>query len=157
MNFTRKQPKNKKEVFVKPTFYGIPDKFHTLTFQELYPGGLFIKNSALNTLTDSKIIKMQYDNLKAHIKAKIGTNKFYDAIPLMNLPQKINTHSNITTLMQSIKKKGSGKYRSILQKKMVQKDLHSPANWRLKTNDNTITSKDIKQTRKKPTITILGQ
>jgi hypothetical protein len=116
MNFTRKQPKNKKEVFLKPTFYGIPDKFHTLTVQELYPGGLFIKIPALNTLTDSKIIKMQYDNLKAHVKAKIGTNKFYDAIPLMNLPQKINTHSNITTLMQSIKK-GSGKYRSILQKK----------------------------------------
>ena len=49
--------------------------------------------------------------------------------------------------MQSIKQ-GSGKYRSILQKKLVQKDLHSPANWRSKINDNTITSKDIKQTRK---------
>ena len=31
-------------------------------------------------------MKMQYDNLKAHIKSKIGTNKFYDAVPLMNLP-----------------------------------------------------------------------
>ena len=89
---------------------------------------------------------MQYDNLRAHVKTKIGTNRFYDAVPLMNQPPQKNTHSNITSLMQSIKQ-GSGKYRSILQKKLVQKDLHSPANWRSKINDNTITSKDIKQTR----------
>jgi hypothetical protein len=62
-------------------------------------------------------MKMQYDNLKAHIKSKIGTNKFYDAVPLMNLPPPTKKNSNITTLMQSIKQ-GSGKYRSILQQKI---------------------------------------
>ena len=42
-------------------------------------------------------MKMQYDNLKAHIKSKIGTNKFYDAVPLMNLPppKKTLKHHNI--------------------------------------------------------------
>ena len=45
-------------------------------------------------------------------------------------------------------KQGSGKYRSILQRNEVQKDIHSPANWRSKINDNTITSSHIKQTRK---------
>ena len=49
--------------------------------------------------------------------------------------------------MTSIKK-GSGKYRSILQKKIIAKDIHSPANWRSKINDNTITSQHIKQSRK---------
>ena len=48
--------------------------------------------------------------------------------------------------MTSIKK-GSGKYRSILQKKVIAKDIHSPANWRSKINNNTITSLHIKQTR----------
>ena len=49
--------------------------------------------------------------------------------------------------MKSIKQ-GSGKYRSILQRKLVHKDIHSPSNWRSKLNDNTITSNHIKQTRK---------
>ena len=86
MNFTRKQPKNKQEVFLKPTFYGLPDKFHTLTVRDLYPGGIFITNPALNTLTNSNVLKMQYDNLRAHVKTKIGTNRFYDAAPLVNQP-----------------------------------------------------------------------
>ena len=84
MNFTRKQPRRKQEVCLKPTFYGLPDRCHTLTVRDFYPGGVFISNPALNNLTDSNIIKMQYDNLKAHIKSKIGENKHYDAVPLMN-------------------------------------------------------------------------
>jgi hypothetical protein len=147
MNFTRKQHRRKQEVCLKPTFYGLPDRCHTLTVCDFYPGGVFISNPALKTLTDSNIIKMQYDNLRAHIKSKIGESKHYDAVPLMNHPQKKNTHTNITSLMKSIKQ-GSGKYRSILQRKVVHKDLHSPTNWRSKLNDHTITSNHIKQTRK---------
>ena len=135
----------KQEVCLKPTFYGLPDRFHTLTVRDFYPGGAFISNLTLNTLTDSNIIKMQYYNIKAHIKSKIGKNKHYDAVPFMNQPQKKT--SNITSLMKSIKQ-GSGKYRSILQRKVVHKDIHSPSNWRSKLNDNTITSNHIKQTRK---------
>ena len=39
MNITRKQPNTKEKVFLKPTFYGIPDEFHTLTIKDLYPSG----------------------------------------------------------------------------------------------------------------------
>ena len=86
--FSRKLPRGKKETFLKPTFYGIPDNFHTLTVRDLYPGGSFISHAVLNTLTGQTIIKMNYDNLKAHVKTKIGKHKHFDAIPLMNLPQK---------------------------------------------------------------------
>ena len=154
--FTRKIPnKKKKNIFLKPTFYGIPDKYHTLTVKDLYPGGKFISELALNSLTNTKLVPMNYKNLKAHVTTKIGLNKFYDAIPLMNLPQKKHTHSNITSFLQSIKK-GSGKYRAILHKKLNPKDLHSPSNWKSKLNDPTITSEHIKQARKNLTSRYLG-
>ena len=145
--FNRKLPKGKKETFLTPTFYGIPDKYHTLTVRDFFPGGTFISQTALNTLTGTTLIKMNYDNLKVHIRSKIGTQKHYDAIPLMNLPQKKNTHQNVLSLMSNIKK-GSGKYRTILHKQSTPKELHSPTNWRSKLNDTTITSKHIKQFRK---------
>ena len=78
----------KQKVCLKPTFYGLPDRFHTLTVCDFYPGGAFISNLNLNTLIDSTIIKMQYDNLKALIKSKIGKNKYYDAVPLLNQAKK---------------------------------------------------------------------
>ena len=60
------------------------------------------------------MMPMQYN--KAHIKSKIGHNKQYDVIPYHEHAAEKNTDNNITSLMTSIKK-GSGKYRSILQKK----------------------------------------
>ena len=88
LKFTRKQPNNKTEVCLKPTFYGIPDHFHTIKLKDLYPGGSFISSQALNTLTNTIIIPMNYENLKAHVKSKVGHNKHYDVIPLFNRPQK---------------------------------------------------------------------
>ena len=49
---------------------------------------MFITPPELNTLTNTTIMPMQYNNLKAHIRYKIGHNKHYDAIPSMNMPQK---------------------------------------------------------------------
>ena len=60
------------------------------------------------------MMPMQYN--KAHIKSKIGQNKQYDVIPYHEHAAEKNPDNNITSLMTSIKK-GSGKYRSILQKK----------------------------------------
>ena len=62
---------------------------------------------------------MQYQNLKNHIKAHIGPNKKYDAIPLEKLPQKIHTFSTTAELLQNIKN-GSGKYRKILERAIKQ-------------------------------------
>ena len=81
LNITRKQPNTKQRTFLKPTFYGIPDKYHTLALKEFFQSGSFITNEALNTLTESKVHPLQYANLKHHIKNHIGHNKKYDAIP----------------------------------------------------------------------------
>ena len=88
MNITRKQPNSNKTTFLTPTFYGIPDTYHTLTIKDLYPGGAFIANAALNQLTNSTIMDMQYKNLRKHIRTHIGQNKKYDAIAIERLPQK---------------------------------------------------------------------
>ena len=91
-NFTRKYPNSKKNTFLTPTFYGLKDSAHNLTLIELYPHGKFIDKDHLNTLTNSNLMQMQYYNLRAHIKNKVGPNKFYDAIPKLKLPQK-STHT----------------------------------------------------------------
>ena len=114
-NFTRKLPMSNKTAFLRPTFYGLPDSAHMLTLQDFFPSGKFISQTALNTITGSNLMQMQYKNLEAHIKSKVGINKKYDAIPKLNLPQKKHTHSTIGTLMSSIKK-GSGTYRKIISR-----------------------------------------
>ena len=48
MNITRKQLNSSKKCFLTPTFYGIPDIYHTLTLKDLHPGGTFITNTSLN-------------------------------------------------------------------------------------------------------------
>ena len=118
-----------------------------MTVKDFYPRNVFITLPDLNTLTNTTMVPMQYNNLKAHIKSKIGHNKQYDVISTMNMQQIKKQNNNIISLMTSIKK-GSGKYRSILQKKVIAKDIHSTANWRSKINDNTITSLHIKQKRR---------
>ena len=88
-NITRKQPNSKqKQIYLTPTFYGIPDIHHILTLKDMYPGGRFITNASLNQLTNTTVIQMQYQNLKNHIRAHIGPNRKYDAIPLEKQPQK---------------------------------------------------------------------
>ena len=67
-NITRKQPNTKENTFLKPTFYGIPDVYHTLTLKDLYPSGIFITNEALNIKTNTTIHTLQYTNLKSHKK-----------------------------------------------------------------------------------------
>ena len=51
LNFTRKMPNSFKTTFLKPTFYGLPDRAHTLTVQDFYPNGRFISLTSLNTIT----------------------------------------------------------------------------------------------------------
>ena len=128
LNITRKQPNNNQKTFLKPTFYGIPDTYHTLTLKDFFNTGSFITNDALNTLTESRIHPMQYTNLKSHIRSHIGQNKKYDAIPIENLPQKKHTYSNTTSLMESIKK-GSGHYRKIISREHATYDIHNPTKW----------------------------
>ena len=89
-------------------------------------------------------MQLQYSNLRAHIKNKIGLHKFYDAIPKLNLPQKQHTHISIESLMSSIKQ-GSASYRKIIARSHTRSDLHNPSKWRLKLNDNQITRAQLKQ------------
>merc|ERR1712240_366252 len=100
---TRKMPNSKKDTFLTPTFYGLPDSAHTLSLKDFFPNGIFIERNCLNTLARANLMHMQYTNLKAHIKTKVGPNKHYDAIPKMKLPQKEHTHSTVKSLMKSVK------------------------------------------------------
>ena len=138
-NFTRKLPNS-----TKTTFFGLPDKAHTLTVHDFYPNGKFIPLATLNVLTESNLMQMQYNNLAYHIKSKIGANKMYDSIPTLILPQKKHTHSTIGSLMSSIKK-GSGTYRKIISKSHKKIDVHNPSKWKAKLNDDLVTRGQIKQ------------
>ena len=144
MNFTRKQPNSNKTTFLTPTFYGIPDTFHTLTIKDLHLGGTFITNVALNQLTNSTIMDMQYKNLRKHIRAHIGQNKKYDAIAMEIIPQKIFTYSTPIGLLKATKT-GSGKYRKIMEKNDVVLNIHSPAKWRKKLGEHDISDKQVKK------------
>ena len=144
LNITRKQPNTKQRTFLKPTFYGIPDKYHTLALKEFFQSGSFITNEALNTLTESKVHPLQYANLKHHIKNHIGHNKKYDAIPKENLPQKKYTYVSTTNLMASIPK-GSGTYRKIIGRGQPLLDIHNPGKWNKRLNTTHVTHTHIKK------------
>ena len=147
MNFTRKVPNTKQVTYLSPTFYGLPDTAHTLTLSQFFPGGRFIEREDLNALAFSNLMPMQYNNLKAHIRSKVGQNKTYDAIPKLNLPQKLHTHSTVISLMKNTTQ-GSGCYRKIVARSHKSPDIHNPSKWRSKLGDNQITSLQIKQSRK---------
>ena len=100
----------------------------------------------LNTLAQANLMQMQYINLRAHIKNKVGPNKTYDAIPKLKLPQKIHTHSTIKSLMINTKQ-GSGSYRKILIRSNKSNDIHNPANWKTKLADNLVTRTQLKQSK----------
>ena len=89
---------------------------------------------------------MQYNNLKAHIKDKVGQNKHYNAIPKMKLPQKEQTHSTVKSLMKGVKR-DSGVYRKIIARSHKPTDIHIPSKWRAKLADNLITRTQLKQAR----------
>ena len=87
---------------------------------------------------------MQYQNLKSHIKAHIGPNKKYDAIPLEKLPQKIHTFSTSAGLLSSIRK-GSSKYRRIIERNATTTFIHNHIRWKKKLGDETITYEQVKK------------
>ena len=144
LNITRKLPNSTKRTFLTPTFYGIPDMYHTLTLKDLHPRGTFISNASLNQLTSTNIMNMQYQSFKNHIKAHIGINRKYDAIPLEKLPQKKFTYSKSAGLLNSIKK-GSGQYRKIIERDIITSNIHNPSKWKKKLHDNKITSDQVKK------------
>ena len=86
---------------------------------------------------------MQYTNLKSHIKSHIGLNKKYDAIPIENLPQKRHTHSNTTSLLESIRK-GSGLYRKIISREHTTPNIYNPAKWNKRLHSTQVTKNHIK-------------
>ena len=147
MNITRKQPNTKQKTYLKPTFYGIPDDFHSLSLKELYPTGTFISNTALNTLTSTTIQTMNYHNLRNHIRAHIGPGKKYDAIAKEKMPQKIHTHANTHDLMYHTKQ-GSGSYRKIIRREHPPLDIHNPHKWNKKLKTSDINRDQVKKAMK---------
>ena len=145
-NFTRQYPNSKKKTFLTPTFYGLKDSAHTLKLIELFPHGKFIDKDPLNSLTGANLMEMQYNNLRAHIKHRVGPNKFYDAIPKLKLPQKEHTHCTIKSLMTNTTQ-GSGTYRKIIAKSHKISDVHNPSKWRAKLGNNQVSSSLLKQSR----------
>ena len=47
MNFNRKNPDNNSTVHLTPGFYGIPERYHTLSVIDLFPRGTFISKENL--------------------------------------------------------------------------------------------------------------
>ena len=82
LNFTRKNPDNKSIIHLTPGFYGIPETHHSLKVIDFYPRGTFISKEALEEKIEVTLVELSYNNLKSHIKAKIGQQKKYQAIPL---------------------------------------------------------------------------
>ena len=130
MNFNRKNPDNKSTVHLTPGFYGIPERYHTLNVTELYPRGIFISKENLEEKIETRMVALSYNNLKTHIKSKIGHQKKYQAIPLKCVQRK-GTHPTIKSLMLNIKK-GSGIYRKILTRGDKPPDINNPTAWREK-------------------------
>ena len=111
MNFSRKNPDNNGTVHLTPGFYGIPERFHTLSVTDLFPRGTFISKENLEQKTETRMVALSYNNLKNHVKSKIGQHKKYQAIPLKCIQRK-GSHPTIRSLMLK-NKKGSGIYRRI--------------------------------------------
>ena len=127
MNFSRKQP-NKKIPLSTPGFYGIHERHHTISVEELFPRGTFITKEAFEDKIEARIVQLNYNNLKSHIKSKIGQYKTYQAVPL-RCKQRKGTHPTIRSLMVK-NKSGSGAYRRILSRGDKKSDIDNPTTWR---------------------------
>ena len=73
-NFTRKQPKKNSLVHLTPGFYGIDERHHTITNEEFFPRGTFITKKGNEAKIDARIVQMNYNNLKNHIKNRATQN-----------------------------------------------------------------------------------
>ena len=125
-NFNRKHPNNNTTVHLTPGFYGIPERNHTLSVEDLFPRGIFISKESLEEKIEARLVLLSYNNLKSHIKSKIGQHKKYQAIPL-RCKQRKGTHPTIKSLMVQNK---YGVYRRILSRGDKQLDINNPTSWR---------------------------
>ena len=105
--------------------------------------GVYLSPRKLEEKIEARIVQLSYNNLKNHIRSKIGQYKTYQAIPL-RCKQRKGTHPTIKSLMVH-NKSGSGVYRRILSRGDKQTDINSPTSWKKKLNDNTITSLLVKR------------
>ena len=131
LNFSRKQPNKNTFVHLTPGFYGINERHHTISVEELFPRGTFITKEAFEDKIEARIVQLNYNNLKSHIKSKIGQYKTYQAVPL-RCKQRKGTHPTIRSLMVK-NKSGSGAYRRILSRSDTSMTLrtqqHRGKNW----------------------------
>ena len=70
LNFTRKQSRNKQPTHLTPTFYGLQDSNHMLELKDFYQNMVYKTPTQIEQMTGTKMITMQYENLKAHITTK---------------------------------------------------------------------------------------
>ena len=115
MKFARTQPRTKQLTHLTPSFYGIPNSFHTLRLIDFYPNLSFITNQDLNTMTNTTIIPLDYKNFEKHIKRNVGLNKTYDSI-VKKTPQRKHTKNNTHDFTIAIKS-SSNKFRKIIARR----------------------------------------
>ena len=112
MNFNRKNPDNNSTVNLTPGFYGISERYHTLSVIDLFPRGTFISKENLEQKTETRMVALSYNNLKNHVKSKIGQQKKIPGNPLeMHPKERFTPHYKKPDVKI---KKGSGIYRKIL-------------------------------------------
>jgi hypothetical protein len=143
-NFKRKQPKQKDGTHLTPTFYGLPDRYHTLELQDFYHNLHYKTTAQIELLTGTKMIPLHYTNLKAHITKFVGHNKKYDGIVKLKLPQKPFTQSTTLDFITA-NKKGSSTVRKIISRRHPRPDAHNPQNQRKKLDCPGVTSNQVKE------------
>ena len=144
LNFTRKQPRKKQPTHLTPTFYGLPDTFHTLKVEDFYQNLAFKTADQIEDMTGIKMIIINYNNLKAHITQYIGNSKKYEAVVKEKLPQKEHTSINTTDVIRKAVK-GSGTIRKIISRRHPRADIHNPKRWRKKLDRPEVTRLQIKE------------
>ena len=87
-NFFSKQPNNNRTTFLTTTFFGLPDTYHKLNVINFYSHNTFITHDKLNTMTNTNLHTLHYNNLKFQITSKIGHTKKNDALQKLNNPKK---------------------------------------------------------------------
>jgi hypothetical protein len=98
----------------------------------------------IEKMTGTKMITMQFENLRAHITQFVGHNKKYDGVVKLKLPQKKFTTSN-TLDFKINNKRGSGTIRKIISRRHPRADIQNPKRWRKKLDCPEITRKQIKE------------
>ena len=98
--------------------------------KNFFQGEYLSPRKYLSKKLKASIVQLIYNNLKTHIRSKIGQYKTYQGIPI-RCKQRKGTHCTIRSLMVK-NKSGSVAYRKIISRGDKKADINYPTTWRKK-------------------------